>query len=450
MTLKQFTLLTLGLGLLGLGCGDTDDGGGDDGVDTNPVDSEGDDSDEPEIEVEGTVTGTVRVVLYDDSNGDIESVEYADVGYTEFPFGKIFIGAYTEAESDTEDGATVRTYHGDTTIDAPTIGGDSYEMDVSVTGTDQVYVYAQVDWWQDRVLGTNDPSAHYGERVTIPDGGLVENIDITILAPVYCSERQNPNCGGGCDTMQISGEVVITVSYAGGEVATFLQGTDGSGPHHVSWMTPTADAGGASGQYTVTSCENRGQQRLRGAWDSNGNELIDPRDRWGAYSTGTDTNGDPEDANPIDVGTADLSGYNVVIPLGDEQPFAVVPFTALAGTLSMEAGGPFDDTLPANTEVYIAALRYRPNLDISVSQLENDAYTVQSWEWSELEGTESKDFILSVPSDTLVYLWAYADTDNDGIVNESGEFVGVPTGASTGRIPTGNGYTGLEVLLAQP
>ncbi|MCB9742190.1 MAG: hypothetical protein H6741_18490 [Alphaproteobacteria bacterium] len=451
MTLKNMTLLALGLGLLSVtGCGDEDGGETDDSSETvDSEDSSTDDSGEPEISVAGTVTGTVTVVLYDDSSGDIESVEYADVGYNSFPFGKIFIAAYTQAEDD--EGNTVRTYHGDTTIDSPTIGGDAYSMDVEVEGTDEVYVYAHLDWHQDRVLGSDEPSEHYPALVTIPDGGEISEINITILAPVYCSERANANCGGSCDTTTISGEVLISVSYAGGDVATFLQGTDGSGPSYVSWMTPTADAGGASGAYSMSVCENAGTRRLRGAWDSNGNELIDPRDRWGSYSTGNDESGDPEDSNPISVGTSALSGYDVVIPLGDEDGFSVVPFTVLSGTVGMEVGGLFDETLPANTNVHIAALRYRPNLDISLSSLETAAYSSESWTWAELQGAESKSFILPVPADTIVYLWAYGDTDADDVLNESGEFVGVPNGASTGRIPTGSdGYNGLEVLLAQP
>ncbi|MCB9764129.1 MAG: hypothetical protein H6739_30440 [Alphaproteobacteria bacterium] len=443
-----FLLSALGLATL-LACTHGGGDGGDGSDDSSVDDTEVADDTNGGISVSGTVRGTVTVQLYDDSTGERLYVDYADVGYDSFPFGKIFVGAYTESEEG-EDGPA-QEYWGDTTIDSPNIEGDAYEMDVEVEGTDTVWVYAHLDWHQDRVLGTNDPTGHHPVQIVIPDGGSVEDVDITILAPVYCGERANPNCGGPCDTMTISGDVVIAISWAGGDVATYLQGTDGSGPYHVTWDTPTADGGGASTAYELTSCQGRGEVRLRGAWDRNGNELIDPRDRYGAYSASVDGDGNPEDSNPISVASTNLSGYDVVIPLGDEDPFAVVPFTAVSGTVSMEGGGTFDSTLPSGTDVYVAALKYQPQSELSLSQLEAYSYGYEVWDASALSGVESVSFNIPVPSDTIVYMWAYGDTDGDGMINESGEYVGTPNGSTTGRVPTGRtGVADLDVRLALP
>lgn len=417
------------------GPGGDDDDDGDDTSEDSESDDTGDDTDEPPGDTTGVIRGTVTVQLYDDSSGERLFVDYPDVGYTDFPFGKVFVGAY--ADQSEEDGGG-RRFFGDATIDSPTIGGDAYEMNVEIEGGDTVTVYAQVDWWQDRVLGTNDPTGYHPLEVVVPNGGAVEGVDITILAPVYCSEQAVPNCGGGCDVAAISGEVIITVSWAGGDVATFLQDTAGNGPYHVSWATPTADGGGASTPYSITTCQSYGDMRLRGAWDRNGNALIDPRDRWGAYSTGNDGDGNPIDSNPIAVGSTDLSGYNIAIPLGDENPFALVPFTALSGTLSMDTAGSFDAELASGTTVYVVALKYRPNQDMAVSSLDEWSYSMDTHDWAALSGQTELAFSLPVPGDTIAYLWAFADEDGDGVINESGEAVGSYDGSETGRVPIGS------------
>lgn len=417
---------------------DDDDNQDDSDIDSDDGDdtSTSDDTNEPPGDTTGVIRGTVTVQLYDDSTGERLFVDYPDVGYTSFPFGKVFVGAYAD-RSEEEGGG--RQFFGDTTIDSPSIGGDPYEMNVEIEGGDTVTVFAQVDWWQDRVLGTNDPVGYHPFEVVVPNGGAVESVDITILASVYCSEQAIPSCGGGgCDVTNISGDVVITVSWAGGDVATFLQDTSGNGPYHVSWATPTASGGGATTPYTVASCANYGDMRLRGAWDRNGNELIDPRDRWGAYSTGNDSDGNPIDSNPVAVGSTDLAGYDIAIPLGDENPFALVPFTALSGTLSMDNGGTFDSELTSGTTVYIVAMKYRPNQDMAVSSLDSWSYSMDTLTPADLGGHSDIGFSLPVPGDTIAYLWAFADEDGDGVINESGEAVSSYEGSSTGRIPIGS------------
>jgi hypothetical protein len=48
---------------------------------------------------------------------------------------------------------------------------------------------------------------------------------------------------------------------------------------------------------------------------------------------------------------------------------------------------------------------------------------------------------INVPASTIVYLWAYADTDGDGVVNEADEHVASGGINSTGKLPTGTAST---------
>lgn len=445
LTLAAFTACTGGPG------GDDDDNGDDTNIDDTSTSDDsggGDDSDEPPGDTSGVIRGTVSVQLYDDSSGERQFVDWADTGYTSFPFGSIFVAAYHD-RSEAEGGG--RSYDGDTTIAAPTLGGDAYEMSVDIEGGDTVTVYAQLDYWVDRVLGTNDPVGFHAWDVVVPNNGAIEGVDITILAPVPGTSTGGGPGGEGCDSVSVSGEVIISLSYAGGEVATFFQDTSGNGPYVVSWYNPTATGGGATTSYEMNVCANAGQWRLRGAWDNNGNALIDPTDRWGGYSAGNDGDGNPIDSNPITIGSSDLTNYDIAIPLGNEEGFALVPFTALGGVLSMESGATFDAELASGSTVYIAALKYNPAQDMAVSNLEPYSYSLDVLTWSELQGHAEIGYSMPVPGNTIAYLWAFADEDNDGVINESGEAVASAYGSETGRVPVGSeGASGIELSLGRP
>ena len=433
-------------------------GGGDDATDdsideddtssddSNATDDSADDS--PVGDTSGTIRGTVSVQLYDDSSGERQFVEWANAGYTSFPFGRIFVAAYHE-RSEADGGG--RSFDGDTTVISPSLAGDPYEIHADIEGGNTVTVYAQLDYYVDRVLGTNDPVGFHAWDVVVPNNGTVEGVDITILAPLPSTSSGGGPGGGGCSTVSVSGEVIITLSYAGGQVATFFQDLSGNGPYEVAWWDPSPTGGGATNGYGHTVCADAGQWRLRGAWDNNGNELIDPTDRWGGYSAGNDGDGNPLDSNPITIGSVDLTNYNIAIPLGTEEGFALVPFTALSGTLSMANGGTFDTELAANTTVYVTALKYNPSQDMAVSQLEPYSYSLDTMTWAELQGHAEVGYSMPVPGNTIAYLWAFADEDNDGIINESGEAVASAYGSATGRVPVGSeGASGIDLSMGRP
>ena len=109
--------------------------------------------------------------------------------------------------------------------------------------------------------------------------------------------------------------------------------------------------------------------------------------------------------------------------------------------------GSFDD-LEVGSTVYVAALKYRLGFDLNVNSFETLAYDYQMYEWPDLTGKSVVDFSLGVPADTVVYLWAFADEDLDGIVNESGERV-APGGADgEGTYSTGSSDTNQNLQLA--
>lgn len=423
------------LGCIGKADGDHEDSdAADDSTATSDDSSSTDDSEGEEGAVEADLGGTVTVQLYTtDEDGEVVTVSWDEstCGGT-YSFGKVFVAAYTM----NEDGG--RNYVGQHTVDSPSTDGDAFSVNVQLDENADVYLYAAVDYWGDRVIGSSDPVGSYPDAISIADGDELSGLDITILVPECYGG------GGGCDTMGVGGDVVITVAYAGGETAVMLVNDAGEGPlgNYVTWDTPTSSGGGAEAPYDLTLCQGVGEARLIGCWDSNGNELADPLDRWGTYYEEPDV-----DANPLTFSTSNVSGKDIQIPLGDESGINVVPFVSLDGTVGM-ASGTFDD-LPAGSTVYVAALKYRPSSDVNTSSFDSIAYASDSWDAADLAGTSSVDFSLDVPGNTITYLWAYVDSDGDGVVNGPGEPVASGGGESTGRVPTGTSDSdGYELLLA--
>jgi hypothetical protein len=373
----------------------------------------------------------VTVQLYTEGDdGEREYLSWEDANGGEYDLGAIWIGAYYENE------IGVNEYVGETSIESPTATGDAYTMDVELDREEGIYVYAVVDYWQDSIIGSSEPKGVYPDEIIITDGSENCDIDITILSPVKSGG------GGGCSTgtMAITGDAFLTDAYAGGDVAVMLTSTDGAGPYHSDWLTPSPTDDGAQGSYGVTSCASYGEMDLVGAWDSNGNELIDPLDKWGAHVAEVDAE---EDANPINIDSDTLTGYNVQIPYGDVPGIGIVPFITLDGSISVK-DGTFAD-FDSGTVVYVTALKYRPDAEFLVETLD-DAYDTTKFEWEDLASAESVDFSLVVPSNTIAYLWAYADANANGLLNESGEKVASGGDDDNGKLSTGTEST-TDILL---
>lgn len=376
------------------------------------------DSGEPIGPLDGLIRGDVTVQVFtSDENGDLVLMDMAEAYPNGNPYGSVFVAAYTRDES----GRMV--YHGDTTLGAPVGPVNPYEIAIGAEDLDLVNLYAALDFYGEGVIDGSDPVGFYPATLTLTEGEIAEDIDINIMVWYYVGG------GGSCDGVTINGDARITGTWIDGSVGVFATDMSGNGPRHttVSWTTPVAGDDGASGPYSLFACMNDGPTNVVGAWDRNGNGLLEPTDPWGAYASEPDVNG-----NPVSVGTESLYGYDVQIPLGDGYtPFDIVPFVSVTGNVAMEDGA-FSE-LPEGSTLYVAALKYRPDPDVVVAELV-EGYDLQVFLWEDLVGATDVDYELHLPGNTIAYLWAYVDTDGDGVVNESGEPVGSGGGVSSGRI----------------
>ena len=231
--------------------------------------------------------------------------------------------------------------------------------------------------------------------------------------------------------MDISGPVTINEFVpVGADGMVMLTDTGGSEMIDASWFEAVATSDGATGQYGFDTCDNLGPMNLIGAVDSDANLLIDPADSWGAYVSKPG-----EDGNPINIEDSDLDDYEVE---NSHWRWFWPQYCAICSVDRYRVGGrgAFDD-LASGSSVYVAALKYRPNHDLTVSSLESIAYDYDLFEWPDLTGETVKDWRLAVPSSTIVYLWAYVDEDVDGIINESGEPIASSGEDDAGTLSTG-------------
>lgn len=507
------TILLAASVLWSIGCNrDKDDGGeglgeGDgtyEGLDAG--DSDYDDTgawedwedDEP---IRGSISGTVTVELYiENDDGDREYLSMEEAYGTTFPFGAIWVGAYTSNENGVE------TYYGADTISYPTTSGDDYYIPIEMNMERDLWVYAVLDYWQDGIINTDDPIGVWPDEVRIEQGTNATDIDIVIVAEYQDFGGGTAGGGGGggagpggdpdtdgdgtpdssdddddgdgipdvddddddgdgipdeyddddgwgdygewgggtdCNDVDVSGPVTINEFVpVGADGMVMLTDTAGSEMIDASWFEAVATSDGASGQYGFDTCDNLGEMNLIGAVDSDANLLIDPADSWGAYVSKPG-----EDGNPINIEDSDLDDYEVEIPIGDGSGLNIVPFVQLTGTVSVEDGA-FDD-LASGSSVYVAALKYRPNHDLTVSSLESIAYDYDLFEWPDLTGETVKDWRLAVPSSTIVYLWAYVDEDVDGIINESGEPIASSGEDDAGTLSTGTANSDHTLTLVR-
>ncbi len=442
MSVSRLPVVTGSLlaGLLLIGCTENKDGsaagdtsaGHDQSDSSVPLDtSDSTDSAGPQPGVHGSVEGTVYLQLYTtDTDGNVELLDW-DTEYPDgYPFGSVFVAAYSQ------DDTGKQTYYDQNVIQHPTVdpapGGDPFGLNVNVDDVDSVNIYASVDYYADGVIGTGEPTGAYPNQVTVTDNGTVTSIDITVMVPLASSGGG----GGGCDNVvDISGTATVSAGYGEGDVAALLYDTNGAGPYTGARITPTANAdSSASGDYDIAVCADAGDYELLGVWDSNANGLFDPADQWGSYVTDSSTDG-----NPISIAEANLPNHDVLVPFGDFVP-TVVPFVSLSGTLSAVA----DWSTYSN--VYVAALKYRPTGDTTVATLQT-GYDIQTWSTADLAASSSLPFHVEVPANTIVYLWAYADVDGNRTVNEVGEPV-ANSDSSTGRVVTGStSVSGFDMVL---
>ena len=436
-----------------------DDHPDDDSDDSDDDDDDDEDGDDDEEDEDGeiatiTVSGTVEVELYTMNGSNREAVDPSvleEIEALDFPFGAIFVGGYQDPEdTGSED------YKGTDTISLPEWGENPFEMTVvEADMADGLHVYAALDYNQNTIIESSDPTGIWPTEIQVIEGKDVDDVKIVILAEYHESGPGGGGSGGGgdCGTDDgtrpiISGPVTVGKQYEGDGVAMLLN-ADGTGPVHWTEFTVTPDEDGAAGtsSYAMTVCPELGTMQLTGIIDDNSNGLYDPADTNGAYVTAPDTNG-----NPINVASADLVDYELQIPIinpdtGEEEDnrIELVPYVRISGDITY-GSGTFDDLDPG-TKVYVAALKYRSDTSVTLASVTANAYDIQEFDWNDVTGEASLPYELLVPGNTELYLWAYADLDLDGTLNEVNEPVASANSSRSGRVTTGMSNLVLDLLL---
>lgn len=397
------------------------------------------------------ISGSLRVQLYrDDADGEVEFMTWEDSGYGDtFPFGAYFVAAISER---TDIPGKYR-YIGTTVSFDNSPEGSEYtiEVDQEEDITGRFRLFAASDQWGDNIIHSSDPIGLYAEEFTLEPGADVSGMDITVLVPWEDLEGRTAaeaagETGGSqrdcSDGVTLSGPVDLTLGGATTRGIVFFEDMEKVGPLDWSWFEATPDdQGNLRSSYELQTCSDQGIMRLMGANDSNFNGLIDPDDLLGTYAPTPDTNG-----NPVTVASDSLQDMRVQIPIFEvESGVTVVPFVSLSGVLGV-GGGTFDD-LPPGTEVVVAALKRRPQGEIALEGIEDQAYDVNRYAWPDVQGQTGVSYDLTVPSNTLMYLWAFADTDSNGNVNEVGEPIAAGGLDDNGRVQTDTASRSEDLFL---
>lgn len=410
-------------------------------VDTSPPDTDTPivDTGDPPPAIQGNLTGGVDVQLYSlTPAGDREFISWGDA-YPDgnFPFGNIFVGAYYINTL----GETV--WIGSDVIENPQATSNAFSIDYELDLVQEVRVFAILDYNKDLVTGTDEPLGVYPRGIRVdPEESDFSDLNIDVLSPLY---EPIPDCAGGVEQITIDGEAIVTSTYeeGDGDVAIILMKVGNVGPIHTQVVTPEPDGNGAVGDYVLYTCpyDSSFPVLLKGIWDNNMNGMFDPIDESGTYIRAPNESG-----NPITVGFNNLSGYEIQIPFASSSALNIVPFVQLSGPIIPENGS--FNNYPEGSKLYMTAMKYRVEQEFSVDIFEEQAYGTIEYEWEELQNKSFVPWQITVPSQTIAYLWAYIDTDNDGMVNEPEEPIAVVAGGEDGRYPTGDeSQSDIQMLL---
>ena len=381
----------------------------------------------------------------------------------EFPFGSIFVAAYLPGTDGRE------FYFDQDTVTRPRVDGDFYRLEINPERASAVNIYASLDVRGDGIVGSEEPMGVHPNEIPVEAYGSFDSGNIVILVDW---EKWGPggwgwqDVGGylppgddyidynedgiitpdelpegGCERISVSGDINITTDYHGGNGMVMLLDENGEGPYQTTEFVPIPTSDGARSSYDLGMCENAGFMQIVAAYDLNGNGLVDPADKWGAYASAPGVDG-----NPVFVEDQWMTDIHIEIPLGDGAPaVSVVPFVQLSGQLVLPGIEAIAELLVEGVDpaVYVAAMKYRPEGELNVEDFE-ESYDYRVWGPEALGVTEGVEWDLVVPANTIVYLWAFVDADGDGMVNESDEPVASGGDDGVGTLPTGDeGQSGI-------
>jgi len=444
-----------------------DDVGVEDGTSSSDddVESEGDtDVGVDEEEDWMTIRARVQVDLYTTDEDDVRtflSWEDAVGPAGEFPFGSIFVAAYTPGTEGAEN------YIAQHTVTRPRTDGDYYRLKIDPEKANAVNIFATLDVRSDGIVGSAEPMGIHPD--SIPVEAYLEETSTNLVILVdwdrwgpggwgwqdvggYTPPRDTDGDGdideddGGCDLVSVAGDVRITVPYEGGNGMVMLLDKNGGGPYQMDEFSPVPDGAGAIAEYNMGVCAWAGDMQIVAAYDSNGNGLVDPDDMWGAYASEPGVDG-----NPVTIEDYRQSDIHVEIPIGSgDSAVSVVPFVRLSGTAYSESTPTFEGLEAESSEglaLYVVALRYPPTPDMDVESF-SEAFDYEVWDSPTLGDLYSVEWDLVVPANTIVYLLAFVDADGDGLVNEAQEPVAFGGVGGAAALSSGDdGHEGIGLGL---
>ena len=464
-----------GLFLAVLSCGAPEKGGEDEESKDETVNEETDQDgdadggvadDTPDDEHWMTIRARVQVDLYTtDEEGGRQFLSWEDaVGPAgEFPFGSIFVAAVPG------EATTVQSTIAQHTVIRPRTGGDYYRLKIDPEAVGSVSVFATLDVRGDGIVGSEEPAGIHPDAIEVVAYQENTEVDLVILVDWdrwgpggwgwhdvggYVPPRDTDGDGDidefddiGCELVSVAGDVRITVPYEGGNGKVMLLDNNGGGPYQMVEFTPVPNGSGGIAEYNLGVCAWAGDMRIVAAYDSNGNGLIDPDDMWGGHVS------DPGvDGNPVNIEDYRQTDIHIEVPLGDGGPaVSVVPFVHLTGVAYPErvptfAG--FESEGGEGVSLYVVALRYPPTPDMDVEDF-REAYDFEVWDSEALGDSESVEWDLVVPANTVVYLLAFVDVDGDGLVNEAQEPVATGGAGGAAALSTGDdGHAGIGLGLS--
>lgn len=380
--------------------------------------------DTAEEDASGGIDGTVRVKLMSiDENLEGTELSWEEATGGVWVFGSLFVGAFTYGEDGTAEWLSTETFTW------PSVDGNDYSFDVQADPEDDIWVSAWLDWAGDGIIGTNDPTNNYPDAVHISDGERVEDVDITIWTAVTEPGDGRGggwwgSGGGGGDYtyLWLSGDLDADVDYDGYPCHALLYDTNDWGPYFYTEVAMVEEGEGeGTGPWAMPAYVNWGNMKVVGGCDANWDGLLDPSDQWGSLSDGG------LDDNPVYIGDNDIDDLRILVPFDGFRPFSS-PIVGISGTVTFVDGF---DALPQDATLHVVAMRYEPSEEMEDDDLSYQ-YAVEHIAVSDVEGNAA-EFSLAIEPNTTTYLWAFLDNDDDGVVNEDGEYVGSYQGG-TGTI----------------
>lgn len=350
-----------------------------------------------------SLTGSVTVLpVAFGPGGAVTELAWDQVGGGEFPFGGLWISAFT-VDPVTEQ----PNYLDQIAILDPSIAANPFELSFSADGP--VYVQVVLDEAGDGVIGVAEPSALLALTEDQTTADLFVNVP-------WDGGPALALAGG----LALSGEAEVEPKV-GADCAVMLFSANWYGPYFVGYFDAVM---GEETPWVLQALEDQGEMLLSGACDANANGLLDPADAWGTWTEGG------VDMNPIALGDDALTDLHLDIPFSG-APSTAEPFVTLTGSVLNP------ETLPPTAVVYLVAQRgaYEPDL----GTLDHE-YAWRALEVADLQQGAEFDLVPSAYKE--VWLWMWVDLDADGDINESGEPAGL-----TGPWYTDTSHQGLTIEL---